>query len=177
MASDQFRLPNGRTVLRVFGVRHPGDGSVYLNGVRMGAVKEKDTIAIEYHNMKQIYALRLANEVANMGATFDAVVTPPSSRDDVNVYRNAILRHICARELSGFTRKGAIKAGENGTALADVIDEFEYAPDGQEREIRSLLIIDDIAAKGKTTAAILEHLYRNGMPEDAQIMLAVWAVV
>ena len=109
--------------------------------------------------------------------TFDAVVSPPSSRRDIDAYRRAILTRAPVRVLSGFTRKGKVKAGDRGSTLADVIDEFVYVPNGQEREIFSLIIIDESVAEGKTAAALLEHLKRHGLPDEAEVVLAVWTVV
>jgi hypothetical protein len=177
MPKDQFELPNGRIVLRIYGVRHPGPGSQYLNGVRMGLVKEDSAIAIAYHNQKALFAQVLAREIEKEGVSFDALVFPPSSRDDIDVYRLAILDRMPARVLSGFTRKGKVKAGDRETTLADMIEEFDYAANGDERDIGSLLILDESVADGKTAAALLEHLRRNGLPDEARVVLALWTVV
>ena len=177
MPKDQFKLPNGRIVLRIYGVRHPGPGSQYLNWVRMGLVKEGSATAIAYHNQKSFFAQCLAREIEKEGISFDALVSPPSSRDDIDVYRSAILDRVPARVLSGFTRRGKFKAGDREVTLADMIAEFDYAPNGDERDIRSLLIVDESVADGKTAAALLEHLRRNGLPDEALVVLAVWTVV
>ena len=179
MPKDQFELPNGRIVLRIYGVRHPGPGSQYLNGVRMGLVKVDSAIAIAYHNQKALFAQVLAREIEEGGRQLRCFlsVLPPSSRDDIDVYRLAILDRMPARVLSGFTRKGKVKAGDRETTLADMIEEFDYAANGDERDIRSLLILDESVADGKTAAALLEHLRRNGLPDEARVVLALWTVV
>ena len=143
----------------------------------MGFAEKGSFLATAYHNQEPCFAQFLATEVVKEGRTFDAVVSPPSSRNDIDAYRNAILTLAPARVLSGFTRKGKVKAGDSGSSLADMIDEFNYAPDGQEREILSLLIVDEIIAEGKTAAALLEHLKRHGLPNEAEVILAVWTVV
>jgi hypothetical protein len=177
MPADQFKLPNGRTVLRIYEVRPPGPGSQYLNGVRMGLVKEDSLIATAYHNQKQLFAQSLATQIIKAGVSFDALVSPPSSRDDIDVYRSAVLDRIPARVLTGFTRKGKVKAGASKTTWADMVEEFDYAATGDECDIRSLMILDESVADGKTAAAVLEHLRRNGLRDEVPVLLAVWTVV
>src|ERR1700720_3650127 len=113
MPADQFKLPNGRTVQRIFGVRHPAPESNYLNWVRMGLVTENSPIAVAYHNQKQIFAQRLVSEIEKAGVQFDTLVSPASSRDNIDVYRAAVLKRLPTRVLSGFTRKGKVKAGDS----------------------------------------------------------------
>jgi uracil phosphoribosyltransferase len=177
MPKDKFKLPSNQIIDRVFGVEHPNGGSRYLNGVRMGIVKEDSSLADAYHSQKKRYAEQLATEVVSVIAAPDAVVKPPSRRDDADVYLDAIVQLTGARTLGGFSRKGAFRAGDSSTTLEDMIYELDYLPDGKEHEIKSIVIVDETVADGKTAAAMLHHLRKHGLSEAAQVTLATWVKV
>lgn len=58
-----------------------------------------------------------------------------------------------------------------------MIEEFIYEARGKEPSIRSLLVIDESFASGKSVAALLHHLREAGLPTDAEITIAVCAVI
>ena len=92
MPKDEFTLPTAETIDRIYGVEHPNGGSRYLNGVRMGIVQEGSNIAAAYHNEKERYANLLAFEVVKNVTATDVAVKPPSSRDDADIYLDAVVR-------------------------------------------------------------------------------------
>jgi hypothetical protein len=53
MTKDIFTLPTGEKVTRIYGVRHPGKGTTYLNAVRATKVDEASGMATEYRAMKR----------------------------------------------------------------------------------------------------------------------------
>jgi hypothetical protein len=106
MPKDDFTLPTGEKVTLIYGAKHPGRGTTYLNAARMGAVDEKSNMAVEYHTMERRYGSELAAKVKCEVPDFDAVVSPPSSRPDANPYREALLRDRSAHDLTSyFSRK------------------------------------------------------------------------
>ena len=58
-----------------------------------------------------------------------------------------------------------------------MIEELDYEADGKEHEIKSLLIVDETVADGKTAAAMLHHLRMHGLSEGAEVTLVAWAKV
>jgi adenine/guanine phosphoribosyltransferase-like PRPP-binding protein len=73
---------------------------------------------------------------------------------------------------STFDRKGVTKSGDPGH-VSVMVSELIHTPDGKERDIKSLLIVDESVGEGKTAAAILELLRKAGMSPEAKITLAV----
>src|ERR1700728_3307354 len=92
MPKEEFTLPTGEKVTLIYGAKHPGKGTTYLNAARMGPVDEKSHMAVEYHAMESFYGLQLAAHVKSEVPDFDAIVSPPSSRPDANPYRYEVLR-------------------------------------------------------------------------------------
>jgi len=122
-------------------------------------------------------ALVLASLAVPDGETFDAVVSPPSSRDDAIPYREACIKRGKMRDLSQrFTRKGAVKAATADT-LQEMIGEFVYEPGGDEKSITSLLIVDESLASGRSAAAVLHYLRTAGLPETCKVTVAVAALL
>jgi hypothetical protein len=176
MATYDLELPTGETVGFVFLRKYPNlDHMIYLQGVRSGGLDDTSLVAQAYKNMAPIYAGQLAGVVGNLEPRFDAVVAPPSKRSDIDVYRNAVVERTGARDLtSGFSRKGKASAA-TASSLNEMIEEFDYAALGGESEIKSLLIVDESVASGKTYAAVLHHLREAGLMRDCKITVAAAA--
>jgi hypothetical protein len=51
MSKDEFTLPTGEKVTLIYGAKHPGKGTVYLNAARMGPVDEKSKMAVEFAHL------------------------------------------------------------------------------------------------------------------------------
>jgi hypothetical protein len=176
MPKEEFTLPTGETVSLIYGAKHPGKGTTYLNAVRMGPVDEQSGMAVEYHGMARAYSWELAAQVKDEVPDFDAVVSPPSSRQDAHPYREAVLRERSARDLTpNFSRKGEVKIGHNDTTLEQAIDELIYTRNDTESGIKSLVIVDESIASGKTVAAILYHMRKAGLPDGCKVTVAAWA--
>ena len=177
MPKDNLKLPTGQTVPLIYGAKHPGKGTTYLNAVRMTSVDEKSLMAVEYHAMENSYAQELAVQVMFEVPDFDAVLSPPSSRpQDAKTYRDAVLRDQSVPDLTfDFRRRGKIKVGHNDTNLEQAIGEMIYTSSGIESDIKSLLIIDESVASGKTIAAVLHHMRKAGLPKDCVVTVVAWA--
>jgi uracil phosphoribosyltransferase len=179
MPTADLALPTGEKVRLVFLRKYPNLGDmIYLQSSRSGRMKDDSAAAQSYKNMATIYAGQLAATVTNRTATFDALIAAPSSRHDTDVYRDAIVLSSGLRDLTtGFSRKGKIKAA-TAKSVEEVINEFDYAPTGSEAKIKSLLIVDESVASGKTLAAVLHHLRKAGLSKDCQItvVVAAWLV-
>lgn len=104
---------------------------------------------------------------------FDCVLSPPSRFDHARPYREAILRRMPgAVDLSAdFTRKEGTYAGcgHSLPALRRALSFHLRIPLGS---LESVLIVDDILWQGKTASAVIHHLRRAGLPDEARIALA-----
>lgn len=104
-------------------------------------------------------------------------MSPPSSRDDAQPYLEAILERMKTAPLKGtFSRKGKKKATDAGT-VEEMVEEFDYKAGGDETDLKSVIIVDETLATGKTIAATLKHLRNAGMPQGCRIAIAVWGLL
>jgi len=176
MPIEDFKLPTGEEVRLIYGQKHPGKGTVYLNAVRMGINDKDNALAKEYHAMRQTYTQCLAREVNCSITQLHAVVSPPSSREDATPFRKAIIKDTQALDLTPcFSRHGKLKMANSETTMRQAIDEFRYEAQGCEGSIKSLLIVDESIASGKTIAAVLYHMRQAGLPPCTTLNVAVWA--
>jgi hypothetical protein len=171
----EFELPTGEKVSLIYGAQHPGRGTSFPQGVRAGAYDDNSAEALAHRNMLWVYQRDLTALVRQELPSFDAIVTPPSCRQDADPYRSAIAEDQNAMDLtSGFTRLNKYKAGDSNTTVEDMVMEFVYKGSGKEAEIKELLIVDESISSGKTVAAMLVRLREAGLPEDCRITVAVW---
>lgn len=171
MPISDYTLPTGETICVYHATNSDGWAGAYFNGKRIGFTGE----LTEHNYNRAIPELqaKLVQEIEQAGINFDAVVCPPSEGDDIEPYRQAVLERWPIRDLtSNFTRQGQKRAARPDTTVEDMIAEFIYTPDGKEAVIRSLLVIDESVASGKTISAVLHHLREHGMPEDAAVAAA-----
>ena len=176
MHIDSFELPTTEKVGLVYGRQHPGNGTAYLNAVRLQSIGDDHDLARVYHAMLPQFTHELAELVRSNEIHFDAVVSPPSSRADARPFREAILRNKGAVDLTlGFSRHGVVKIADPTTSVQQAIDEFCYIAQGCEASITSLLIVDESIASGKTIAAVLHHLRQAGLSANCTVHVAVWA--
>ena len=175
MPSADLKLPNAESVPLFFLRKWNNLGPmIYLQSVRSGRLSKDLLLPQEYKTMAPIYANHLVAAFGNT-STFDAVVSPPSGRDDAQVYRLALLTKFAARDLTkGFSRKNLTRAA-TACSLAEMVDEFEYKAEGGESELRSLLVVDEFVASGSTIASVLHHLRKAGLSKDCKITAAVAA--
>ena len=171
MPTIVLTLPTKETVRAFHATNSEGVAAAYFNGKRMGfnGARSKE----QYESQIPTLQAALVNEINLSGMTFDAVVCAPSKDTDVIPYFRAVLERLPLRDISkNLTRKEEKKASRPETTVDDMIEEFVYTPDGREPNIRSILIVDESVATGKTIAAILHHLRAAGLPEDAKIAVA-----
>lgn len=164
-------LPTGETIRIYYATLSNGWARAYFNGKRLGFNGE----LIKHNYIDAIPELlaKLVQEIEQAGIVLDAVVCPPSMGDDIDPYQQAVLQRWPVRDFTcNFTRLGEKRAVHPDTTVDDMIAEFAYTPDGREAEIRSLLVIDESVASGKTISAVLYRLREHGMPEYAAIAAA-----
>jgi hypothetical protein len=174
MPKAPLKLPTGEEIEVISVVGHGGTVSSYYNGIRRGWINEQSNIAQQYRLLVPELVKNLIAGVEESGIEFDAVLIPPSSRPDAVPFKNAITtRWPTARDItSTFDRSGVTKAADpHGSEI--MVNELMHAPDGKENDIKSLLIVDESVAEGKTAAAIVHHLRAAGMPKETKVTLAV----
>ena len=171
MPAFDLTLPTGETIRVCYATLSDGWAGNYFNGKRLGFNGE-----LTKHNYNRVIPelrTQLVHEIQQAGITFDAVVCPPSMGEDIEPYRQAVLERWPVRDLTGnFTRQGLKRAVHPDTSVEDMIAEFGYTPDGKEAELRSLLVVDESVASGKTIGAVLYHLREHGMRKDAAVAAA-----
>ena len=170
----KLTLPNGEQFDVLHSVPHGGTVSNYYNGIRRGWITEDHPTAKEYRRLLPSLMATLVASIEASGIEFDTVVLAPSSRRDAVPFMAAIVqRWPNARDImSTFGRQGVAKAADPGGAEV-MGKELVHTPDGKEKDIKSLLIVDESVAEGKTAAAIIEHLRAAGMSKDVKVTLAV----
>lgn len=173
MTVSKHVLPTGDGVTVYHVTNKDGAAGTYFNGKRMG-IRAPSTAEL-YKIWLPKYQTMLVRQLEESGMEFDAVVSPPSSGNDAQPYREAILQRWPVLDLSpAFSRKNVIKASRAETTVDDLVDnEFVHVPTGDESQIKSILIVDEAFATGKSVAAIIELLRRAGMPADAKVAVAV----
>ena len=171
MPSITLALPTGETIPVFHATNSTGAAGRWFNAKRMGITAED--AREQYQRKIPELQTALMDEIERSGITFDTVISPPSSGADVEPYRQAVIERWSVRDLSkNLTRKGKTKAMKSETTLEDMIEEFTYTPDGSEPSIRSIMIVDESIASGKTAAAILHHLRAAGLPKGTTIAVA-----
>lgn len=173
MTASSLTLPTGETVTVFHATGKDGAAGLYFNGKRLGMTIP--TTQERYQSQVPKLLQVLLQEIEASGIHFDAIVCPPSSGNDVRPYREAIYSSWSAKDFTAtFSRVGKIKAQNAATTVDDLVErEFVHTPNGCESMIRSLLIVDESIATGKSAAALVQLLRRAGMPADAQIHIAV----
>jgi hypothetical protein len=171
---EDFKLPTGDVVELVYVAGANGGAGTYFNAKRRG--KLTDGIEAPYQAKLWLYKNSLVKELENLGVKFDAIASPKSDHLDAEPYRQAVLNGCSVLDLTeNFTRTGEKKAADTSTTLDDMMSEIVYAADGVESKLRSVLIVDDSIASGKTAAAMITKLRDAGLPPDARVVIAVCA--
>ena len=181
MINQKFELPTGECVRLIFGETRVGERAMYLQGVRSGLLgADEPEDKIHYERNLKFGSIKLACEAKSHAPHVDAVVSPPSSRNDADPYREAILRILPPRTIdltTNFSRNGSVKSGDAATTLSQLINNMSYAPCGLESSIGSLVIVDDLIAQGKTVAALLDHIRHAGLKQSADVTVVAIALI
>ena len=144
----------------------------YPQAVRAWPKERAEKLRPQYERMEASYADRLASMVRTSPRY---VFTPPSRYRFASVYLEA-----CKSKNPGgldisrrFQRlHSGVVASENNITARDVYRSLAYHSAGDEPDIKSILMVDDVVAGGKTTRATFTHLVEAGMPNDANVTVA-----
>lgn len=173
MTFSLITLPTAETITVLHATGKDGAAGSYFNGKRLGLTTPLTEQL--YRTVVPKLQQALVQEIEAAGIQFDAIASPPSSGDDAVPYREAILKRWPVVDFTDtFTRRGKFKAQTTTTTIDDLVQhEFVHVPNGREPSIRSILIVDESVATGKSAAALIRLLRRAGMPADAQTCIAV----
>lgn len=174
MQTSQNTLPCGRIVTVFSAKGKDSDEACYFNSTSRNAIQAPGATK-QYRSQVHRLTTILTGVVKASGMHFDAMVCAPSSRGDAREYADCLDIAFSVDDLSDtFTRRHIMKASDPGVTV-DMLatEEFIHRPDGSEAEIKSLLIVDDAFATGKTIAAMLQLLHGAGFPTNAEVSVAV----
>lgn len=107
------------------------------------------------------------------GRKFDAVIAPPSNRNDAQPYLSAVQQAIGPLDdwSSCFTRKPGASAGKN-PSWQDLARDLSFHPKPGLERLSLVLLVDDQFATGTTASAVLEHLIQAGAPRSLALVIA-----
>lgn len=174
MPTVTLTTPTGEIIKVIHATGSKGAAGKYFNAKRFGL--NVPNIAADYEKLIPALQGELIAEIEASGIDFDTVVRAPSSGADGEPYYEAILSRWPVRDLTlNFGPKGAARAARCETSVADMVEAFPYTRDDRESAIRSVLIIDESVATGKTASAIIQRLVEGGVPKDAKFTIAACA--
>ena len=182
-------LVTGSVELEVYSLAPHGNGFQvsdlgFLQHARSGLLvvmspdgrPENAPIAKRYDANLKKFTRSLADivEQGMAGRHPDAIVELPSTRNFNKPYTAEILtRFPAARDLTLIVdRHGNVKSGEDASFDEVLADTFIHGTDGLDT-LKTVLLVDDILAEGKTAAAIVDRLREAGLSSKARIVLAV----
>ncbi|MGO9362373.1 MAG: hypothetical protein ACLP02_02790 [Rhodomicrobium sp.] len=177
MPFENIELPAGPTTIpaTLFYLTKDGASDIgYLQRVRsMKNVKGELLRDMEerYTQMTRTWSHQLASHIEG---PVEAVVSPPSSRPYLaEPYRNAIRNKFAAAvDLTPrLTRSCEYFSGEGATFDA-MMQAVSYESTGAEPQYRTLVIVDDILATGRTAALVVCKVRAAGFSDGAQIFVA-----
>lgn len=144
----------------------------YLQFVRSPAGKKYAQINPEYLQLKESsynnnlnsFVKKTADLLAN-DKEFNIIVSPPSKSNYQKPYYDEIkAKYPHAKVITNCFSKISGKSAGNETTFDEFYNDIEYKFDClKEGTYNSLLIIDDVFATGKTTAAIIKRLSSNNI--------------
>ena len=151
-------------------------GFSYLQGIRRTLKlicddPENSFAAQGYRVNLPSYVKRLTQLLVS---SVDAVVSPPSRYpEQAAPYREAAkAKFSIALDLTdAFSRSKLVLASE-GAELSEIIQGLCYVSNGVESAISSLLIVEDVFSRGRTSAALLVHLRSAGLPPSCEVQVA-----
>lgn len=129
-------------------------------------------------NLKEQYYMQLSEMVdalvSGLGAFQpNAVLLPPTRRDHALALKDRFLPHFAqAVDLTSAIRKKneALRLGSMHHLTApEMLKNYDYTAMQDLRITRNLLLVDDVVRQGRTIAAILALLHKNGLPSDCQV--------
>ena len=104
--------------------------------------------------------------------SYELVVSPPSSRRDLDPYREAVVsRGIARTDLTDFVRRSR-DASARSQSFDELVGALSLTGAPPVDSARSLLIVDDYFVTGRTAAALLSVLRSHGFPADGGVTVA-----
>lgn len=157
-------------------------GLMYLQGIRSGVLTslakssgldnaEATAVAMTYRSMLSTFTIRLTSDI--QGPVM-AIVSPPSRFPfHAEPYRTTILAKFNdAIDLTDRFYRSDDKYSGNDASFDDIFSALSYQGKGDEANITSLLIVDDIFSRGRTAAAIALKLKAAGLPQSCTVTIA-----
>src|SRR3712207_2681789 len=91
MPQSNIKLPTGEEIDIINVVGHGGTVSKYYNGIRRGWIDEDASIARDYRSILPKLVAGIVAGIEKAGTEFDAIVVPPSSRQDAEPFKQAVM--------------------------------------------------------------------------------------
>jgi glutamine phosphoribosylpyrophosphate amidotransferase len=143
---------------------------IYLQSIRSGILKPGSLVIPAHETMVTFkYSIQLRTETQL--DSVDAVASPPSTRTDAAPYREKFAGIASIDITERFSRRAPFKAGTSND-LDEVRASMSYASAGDESNLRSILIVDDILASGRTVSGMVSHLREAGASYLNEIYVA-----
>lgn len=170
---EKVALPDGRIIDCVFMSRSTIGKLGWLHAVRRPRHMQNQELKAIYDIGEPSFLNIFAEAVSKSGWKFDVIIAAPSKHPYSTHYKNAVLSLSSCKDISDrIDRKGNVDASTAGS-YQEFEGEFVYAPEGDEQEFNSILIVDDVLGKGSTALHIISLLISAGVPPEADFLLAV----
>lgn len=177
MPTIPFQLPSGKILPLTYAVEFPSLSSLYFQAARIGELEswpflKSDICRLDYVATQDLYKAR--RRLPN----FDAVVAPPSGRSDAGRLKSWLISSRSMLDISPrFSREGTTAASTTSDPEHSH-GQFSYSSYADEVNLRSLMIIDDAIASGRTVDNILLHLTHHGFDQSKYtVEVVVWALL
>lgn len=120
------------------------------------------------------YASRLVSFAAHFSEPMDVLVSPPSTRPELIVpYRQALSKKFpdAIDRTEAFTSDGSVSS-THGASYEELLASISYKPFGDESKLNSIVIVNDVLARGRTVAAIIHRLKEAELSPTCSITIA-----
>ena len=158
-------------------VAFPALSSLYFQAKRVGQLESWTFLESDLCRLEEVATLELYQARRRL-LNFDAVVAPPSGRPDADRLKSWL---IGSRSILDLTPRFTQAANTEASTPADPENShcrYSYCSDADEGNLRSLFVIDDAIASGRTVDRLLHHLSRSGFDQSKHtVEVAVWALL
>lgn len=172
MPEIKKQLPSGTSVTVIyFGDKNSCASHLHYKRYCISSETEKKAHEVTYEfNAKYKIAPELLNLLETLKDQTFTLVVVPSSGSDADIYREHVMCNFKHRDISeGFSKAPHYKASENADHPKRTLEAITYNADGTEKQIKHLVVLDDIFATGATVDAVVNRLHQAGMPKNTQI--------
>ncbi len=173
-------LPTGENVQLFYLERQavPQGPLAYLHHIRNPRTKSMlglDGVEETYGRVYRASLSRFTQEYGHWSEERETglIVSPPSSRQDAEPYRKAILSaHERVHDITQFfTKQPNVKAIQPTTTLQELIAAIETVAELDLKIFKEVVIVDELFSRGTTIAAMLHHLREAGLPKEAEVLV------